>query len=209
MSRILGICGSARKNGNTATLLRAVLDAAGIESELIFLSDLAIGFCTGCLSCVKHKGVCVKKDDMPGLLEKMLAAQALVLGSPNYYYDVSGLMKNMIDRSIASSYRGIGEYTGMAWHGWQPFTGKAGGMVLCQAAFGAEKALETFKCFAEYSGLNLDRRSDCLDGQSAGKRVPRIYRGGAEAGGVDQRSSCAHPLPNGVNSSHRLPSGTP
>ena len=155
MSRILGICGSARKNGNTATLLQAVLDAAEIESELIFLSDLAIGFCTGCLSCVKHKGVCVKKDDMPGLLEKMLTAQALVLGSPNYYYNVSGLMKNMIDRSIASSYLGIGEYTGMAWHGWQPFTGKAGGMVLCQAAFGAEKALETFKCFADYSGLNL------------------------------------------------------
>jgi len=155
MSRILGICGSARKNGNTATLLQAVLDAAEIESELIFLSDLAIGFCTGCLSCVKHKGVCVKKDDMPGLLEKMLAAQALVLGSPNYYYNVSGLMKNMIDRSIASSYLGIGEYTGMAWHGWQPLAGKAGGMVLCQAAFGAEKALDTFKCFADYSGLHL------------------------------------------------------
>lgn len=155
MAHILGICGSARKKGNTATLLREVLAAAGFESELVFLSDLSIGFCSGCLSCVQQKGVCVKKDDMQELLEKMLGAQALVLGSPNYYYDVSGLMKNMIDRSIASSYRGIGEYTGMSWHGWQPFSGKAGGVVLCQAAFGAEKALETFKCFADYSGLNL------------------------------------------------------
>jgi multimeric flavodoxin WrbA len=155
MAHILGICGSARKKGNTATLLREVLAAAGLESELVFLSDLSIGFCSGCLSCVQQKGVCVKKDDMQELLEKMLAAQALVLGSPNYYYDVSGLMKNMIDRSIASSYRGIGEYTGMSWHGWQPFSGKAGGVVLCQAAFGAEKALETVKCFADYSGLNL------------------------------------------------------
>jgi multimeric flavodoxin WrbA len=155
MAHILGICGSARKKGNTATLLREVLAATELESELVFLSDLTIGFCSGCLSCMEHKGVCVKKDDMQGLLDKILAAQALVLGSPNYYYDVSGLMKNMIDRSIASNYWGIGEYTGMAWHGWQPFYGKAGAVVICQAAFGAEKALETVTCFADYSGLNL------------------------------------------------------
>ena len=155
MPGILGICGSARKKGNTATLLREALNATGMESELIFLADLTIGFCTGCLSCVKNKGVCIKDDDMKGLLDKMIAAQAIVLGSPNYYYDVSGLMKNMIDRSISASYIGIGEYTGMEWHGWRPFYDKAGGVVICQAAFGAEKAVETFKCFAEYSGLNL------------------------------------------------------
>ena len=155
MSTVLGICGSARKKGNTAALLREALNAAGMESELVFLSDLTIGFCTGCLSCVKNKGVCVKDDDMQGLLDKMIEARAIVLGSPNYYYDVSGLMKNMIDRSISSSYRGVGEYTGMVWHGWRPFYDKVGGVVISQAAFGAEKALETFKCFAEYSGLNL------------------------------------------------------
>ena len=155
MSIVLGICGSARKKGNTATLLREVLDATGMENELVFLSDLTIGFCTGCLSCVKNRGVCIKDDDMKGLLGKMIAAQAIVLGSPNYYYDVSGLMKNMIDRSISSSYRGVGEYTGMEWHGWRPFFDKVGGVVICQAAFGAEKAVETLKCFAEYSGLKL------------------------------------------------------
>ena len=155
MSEILGICGSARKKGNTATLLREVLNATGMESELNFLSDLTIGFCTGCLSCVKNKGVCIKNDDMQGLLDKMIEARAIVLGSPNYYYDVSGLMKNMIDRSISSSYLGIGEYTGMAWHGWRPFFDKVGGVIICQAAFGAEKAIETFKCFGEYSGLNI------------------------------------------------------
>jgi multimeric flavodoxin WrbA len=155
MTTVLGICGSARKKGNTATLLREILNATGLESELVFLSDLTIGFCTGCLSCVKNRGVCIKDDDMQGLLGKMIAAQALVLGSPNYYYDVSGLMKNMIDRSISSSYLGVGEYTGMEWHGWRPFYDKVGGVVICQAAFGAEKAVETFKCFGEYSGLNL------------------------------------------------------
>jgi len=155
MSTVLGICGSARKNGNTATLLREALNATGMESELVFLSDLTIGFCSGCLSCVKNKGVCIKDDDMKGLLEKMIESRAIVLGSPNYYYDVSGLVKNMIDRSISSSYLGIGEYTGMEWHGWRPFFDKVGGVIICQAAFGAEKAIETFKCFAEYSALNL------------------------------------------------------
>ncbi len=155
MATIIGICGSARKKGNSATLVREAIKATGLDSEVIFLADLTIGFCTGCLSCVKNKGVCIKKDDMQGLIEKMLSAQAIVLGSPNYYYDVSGLMKNMIDRTISASYLGIGEYTGMEWHGWRPLADKAGGVVICQAAFGAEKALETFKCFAEYSGLNL------------------------------------------------------
>jgi multimeric flavodoxin WrbA len=43
---ILAICGSARKKGSTATLLWEVLDAAGLESELVFLTDLTIGFCS-------------------------------------------------------------------------------------------------------------------------------------------------------------------
>jgi multimeric flavodoxin WrbA len=155
MPEILGICGSARKKGNTAVIVQEVLKATGMEGELIFLSDLKIGFCTGCLSCIKNKGICVKDDDMKELIVKMIHAKAIVFGTPNYYYDVSGLMKNMIDRSISASYLGIGEYTGMEWHGWRPFTKKVGGLVICQAAFGAEKALETFKCFAEYSGLNV------------------------------------------------------
>ena len=155
MTEVLGICGSARKNGNTAKLLKTVLDATGMESELVFLSDLNIGFCMGCLSCVKNKGVCAKKDDFQGMVEKLLAAKEIVLGTPNYYYSISGLMKNMIDRSMSTSYLGIGEYTGMDWHGWRPFVDKAGGAVICQAAFGGEQALEVIKCFAEYSGLNL------------------------------------------------------
>ncbi len=49
MADIVGICGSARKKGSTAALLKEVLASTGMESELIFLSDLNIGFCTGCL----------------------------------------------------------------------------------------------------------------------------------------------------------------
>ena len=155
MTDILGICGSARKKGSTASLLNEVLESTGMETEVIFLSDLNITFCNGCLSCMKNKGKCAKDDDMQVLLDKSLSSKAIVLGSPNYYYDISGLMKNMIDRSIAWCYLGIGEHTGMEWHGWRPFVDKTAGFVISQAAYGGEMALETFKCFAEWTGLNL------------------------------------------------------
>ncbi len=155
MAEILGICGSARKKGNTAALLKEVLKSTGMESELIFLSDLDIGFCSGCRICMKNRGKCAKDDDMKGLIDKILSSKAIVLGTPNFYYDVSGLMKNMIDRTVSTSYLGIGEYTGAEWHGWRPLVEKTGGIVITQAAFGGEKAEDTFNCFAEYSGLNL------------------------------------------------------
>jgi len=155
MPEILGICGSARKNGSTALLLKEVLESTEMESELIFLSDLTIGFCTGCLSCRENKGKCPKDDDMQVVLDKCLSSKAIVLGSPNYYYDISGLIKNMIDRSIAWCYLGIGEHTGTEWHGWRPFVDKVTGFVISQAAYGGEMGLETFKCFAEWTGLNL------------------------------------------------------
>lgn len=154
MTEILGICGSARKNGSTALLLKEVLQSTGMQSELIFLSDLTIGFCTGCLSCRENKGACPKDDDMKILLDQCISSKAIVLGSPNYYYDISGLTKNMIDRSIAWCYLGIGEHTGTEWHGWRPFVDKVTGFVISQAAYGGEMALETFKCFAEWTGLN-------------------------------------------------------
>ena len=155
MPEILGICGSARKKGNTSLLLQELLAATEMESELIFLSDLKIGFCTGCLSCRKNNGKCPQEDDMQFILEKSLSSKVIVLGSPNYYYDISGLIKNMIDRSIAWCYLGIGEHTGTEWHGWRPFVNKVAGFVISQAAYGGEMGLETFKCFAEWTGMEV------------------------------------------------------
>ncbi len=153
MATALGICGSARKKGSTATLLQEVLDAIGVDSELVRISELDIKFCLGCLNCMKKQGKCAIKDDAPELLEKLLAAKVIVVASPNYYYTVSGLIKNVIDRSISLSYRGIGKDTGLDWHGSLPFVDKVGGIVITQAAFGGEKVEETFKCFFEFSGL--------------------------------------------------------
>ena len=94
MATVLGICGSARKKGSTATLLQEVLNAIEVDSEIIYLSDLNIKFCLGCRKCMKQEGRCVIEDDMAELSDKLLAAKAIVVASPNYYYTVSGLMKN-------------------------------------------------------------------------------------------------------------------
>jgi hypothetical protein len=58
----------------------------------------------------------------------------------------------MIDRSIAWCYLGIGEHTGMEWHGWMPLTGRSIGFVISQAAYGGEAALDPLKCFSEWTG---------------------------------------------------------
>ena len=104
--RILGISGSPRK-GNTEWMVEKVLEAAhgaGAETELILLRKMDIKLCRGCLTCeVGDKstpGVCVIKDGMAPLLTKMLAADAFVFGTPVYFYLLSALLKNFMDRTV-------------------------------------------------------------------------------------------------------------
>ena len=100
--KVIGINGSARKDGNTALILRLVFDELekeGIETELIQLADREIAPCRGCFSC-RGKGNCVFTDDaFSSLLEKMTAADGILLGSPVYSADVSAKMKALLERA--------------------------------------------------------------------------------------------------------------
>ncbi len=101
---ILGINGSARKNGNTANLLKKVLDYAkkeGAKTETLHLIDKNIKPCISCLAEGNCKYPCNIKDDMQEIFELLKKADCLVLGSPTYWYSLSGLMKNFIDRLTA------------------------------------------------------------------------------------------------------------
>ena len=101
---ILGINGSARENGNTAKLLKKVLDYAkkeGARTEILHLIDKDIKPCLGCLAEEKCKYPCNIKDDMQEIFELLKKVDCLILGSPTYWYNVSGLMKNFIDRLTA------------------------------------------------------------------------------------------------------------
>lgn len=101
---VVAFSASARKNGNTKLLLEEVLkplQAAGAETELIELAGSNLKGCRACFVCFKEKdGACAIKDDiLNDCVDKMAKADAIILGSPTYFADVSTEMKALIDRS--------------------------------------------------------------------------------------------------------------
>ncbi|HZK44126.1 MAG TPA: flavodoxin family protein [Syntrophomonadaceae bacterium] len=98
--KILGIVGSRRKKGNTSILVQEALknfEDEGIKTELIFLGDYNIEKCNGCERC-QNTFKCVIEDDMHKLYKLILESDAVILGSPTYFYNVSADMKLFIDR---------------------------------------------------------------------------------------------------------------
>jgi multimeric flavodoxin WrbA len=106
--KVVALNGSARKGGNTAILLRYVLkelESEGIETELIELSGKKIHGCVACRECSRNKdGRCGQKnDDGNALIEKMVQADGILLGSPTYVADITPEIKALIDRACLVS----------------------------------------------------------------------------------------------------------
>ena len=98
--KILGICGSPRRSGNTEVLLKEALKGAGdagAEVEEVFLRDKTISPCLEIYGCTKQ-GRCVIKDDFHEVATKMIQADGLILASPIFFYTVSAHTKMLIDR---------------------------------------------------------------------------------------------------------------
>ena len=99
--KILGINASPRgEKSQTLRLVKAVLagaKSAGAETELIDVCKLNIKYCNACQVCFKT-GKCVQEDDFQGLYDKILAADGMVWGSPNYFRSVTAQLKTLIDR---------------------------------------------------------------------------------------------------------------
>ena len=102
MKKILGIVGSPRRNGNTHLLVLEALQGAqerGAEVECVLLGDLNIRECDGCHACWQGRH-CPKQDDMSDLYPKIVASDALIFGTPVYWYGPTALMKALIDRFV-------------------------------------------------------------------------------------------------------------
>lgn len=102
--KVVAFNGSARRNGNTAILIREVfseLDAEGIETEMIQLAGKTIRGCTACRKCFENKDKrCAIDDDFANeCIGKMLEADGIILGSPTYFADVTAEMKALIERT--------------------------------------------------------------------------------------------------------------
>ena len=153
---VLIISASPRRNGNSDTLCNRFMEGAresGNTVEKIFLKDKKISYCTGCGYCFEaHK--CSQKDDMAEILEKMIAADVIVLATPVYFYSMDAQMKCFIDRTTP-------RYTEM--------TDKEFYFILAAADTDKKnlhRTMETFRGFTE----------DCLEGA---KEAGIIYGVGA------------------------------
>ena len=101
---VIAFNGSPRKDGNTSVLITQVfaeLEKEGIATELVHVGGKPIRGCTACMKCGENKNsqCVITGDSLNDHLEKMFAADAIILGSPVYFSDVTAEMKALIDRA--------------------------------------------------------------------------------------------------------------
>ncbi len=110
MKKVIAINGSPRRNGNTAELLQQALKGAqeaGAETELVNLYSLNFKGCISCFYCKrkdKEHGTCAMRDDLSPVIERIKEADALIMGAPVYFMNLSSGMMAFIERLLFSNY---------------------------------------------------------------------------------------------------------
>ena len=102
--KVLILSGSPRKGGNSDLLCDEFLRGAqesGNQVEKVFLRSKKVAPCNACYYCKNSGGKCAIPDDMAEILDKMRAADVIVMASPVYFYSIGAQMKAVIDRSVA------------------------------------------------------------------------------------------------------------
>ena len=101
MKKVLIITSSLRQRSNSDALAEAFARGAadaGNEVEAVTLKGKELHFCRGCLACQQTQK-CVIADDAPAIVQKMYEADAIAFATPIYYYELSGQLKTLLDRS--------------------------------------------------------------------------------------------------------------
>jgi len=105
--KVILLNGSPRKGWNTDMMLQKAAEgaqAAGAETEIIHLYDLNYKGCRSCYGCRskknKNAGHCIWNDDLKAVLEKVDQADALIIGSPVYYADVTAEVRAFLERFL-------------------------------------------------------------------------------------------------------------
>ncbi|MDA3957038.1 flavodoxin family protein [Oceanispirochaeta sp.] len=104
--KVLAVLGSKRTKGNTASLIEQALipfqELDYFSGETLFLGDMEFDGCTGCEGCARSNR-CVIDDDMQHAYSLLREADAVIIGSPTYFYNVTSDMKKFIDRCYCFS----------------------------------------------------------------------------------------------------------
>lgn len=151
-AKALGLCGSPRANSNTETYLRAALNVLTeheVETELVLLRGKTIHSCKACYACWKAgDGVCqVQDDDLAEIRGKMVAADALLVGSPVHYGAVHPDVWSVLVRA---------GFPGMVGHPHsppRPFARKIGGAITVARRAGQNTALAQLLLWFNISGF--------------------------------------------------------
>ncbi len=170
--KVLGLSGSMRKDGNTAQLIKVILkrcEDAGIETKFVSLAGKKILPCLGCEKCKEKKWCVVEKDDWSAIVQEILDCEVLVIGSPTYYYDLCGHLKNFIDRTYS------------LYHD-RKLAGRKGVAVAVQAQKGANRTIQTIEGFLsshEFSSLGSVKgtgykEGDVLNDEEAVRKAQKI-----------------------------------
>lgn len=106
MKKVIFLNGSPRMDGNTRAILKAVdsgIDKTKYETEFIDVTKHKIDGCIDCKNCKINGGKCILSDETNMLTEKMFAADIIILGSPVYWWGISGQAKILIDKLYCKS----------------------------------------------------------------------------------------------------------
>lgn len=143
--KVVAINGSPHGvTGNTGQMLGMLSDSLaeeGVTLEEISLTDKRIEYCTGCAVCLEKSG-CWRRDDHAEIVEKLLAADGVILASPVYFQHVTAQMKSFIDRSL-----GYGHKPRTSWKPGLAVTVSAG-MGETETGRYLARLLHTFGAFA-------------------------------------------------------------
>lgn len=135
--KAIAINGSPRPGGNTEILLKKTLEpleAAGWDTEYLRIGGKALRGCVACMQCVERRNnkCAIENDAMNEYIQKMFAADAIILGSPTYFADVTSELKALIDRA---------GFVALANGG--AFSGKIGAAVVAVRRGGATHVFDT------------------------------------------------------------------
>lgn len=108
---VLGISGSPVSEGNTDIVVKRALDYCsreGAKVSFIPLSRHEINYCRGCFSCRNNpQRQCIQRDDVEVILNEMKSSDAIIIGSPTYFGQVSGKLKSLFDRTLPLRVNGL------------------------------------------------------------------------------------------------------
>ncbi len=156
--QITTLLGSAKKKGNTATVLGWVeeeLQSLGHDVERIYLNNKSIGGCLGCAKCRENPDeiACVQKDDAIDIMGQMISSEVVLFASPVYFWGFSSQIKALIDRgySLVTNYHKPGHTSLMK--------GKRIGLLVTGADAYEENAEGLFTAFDRIVDFLLAKKS--------------------------------------------------